>query len=281
MIDYAGKGIMDTNLDFLLLDDLLPQVADPRCVTPSDSFTRMTITSIGPLLEYVSQVNACKGRLPSLQQLPPAAAVLALRGLQAHRSFEDVPASNSHTASPVEFIWVPPTGGSGSEPQWIMYLRRVQNAAEQAGFKSQLAKGLTGAFIEMTDNVLNHSENVRSGIAGYRWSQNCFEYVVADTGIGVLASLRTCADYAGLADAGTALQVALTEGESRFGRVAGRGVGFRQVLISLTNLKGSLRFRSGDHVLVIDGTSPDLGHARLHHLGLEYRGLLVSVVCHP
>jgi hypothetical protein len=76
----------------------------------------------------------------------------------------------------------------------MMFLRRLQDAAVQAGFTPQVAKGLTGAFLEMTDNVLIHSQNAGSGIAGYRWSRDCFEYVVADAGIGVLASLRTCSD---------------------------------------------------------------------------------------
>ena len=83
----------------------------------------MGVTSIGPLLEYYFQTNASKGPLPSLQQLPPATPVSALRGLLASRSFEHVPVSNSHAASPVEFIWVPPTSESGSAAQWIMFLR--------------------------------------------------------------------------------------------------------------------------------------------------------------
>src|SRR5262249_8813069 len=245
------EDIMDPELDFSLLDDLLPQFAGLRCAALMEPFTRARIDGIVPLLEYVFQANASNGRLPSLQQLRPAAAVLALRGLLAYRSFEDIPVSSSHTARCVEFFWVPPGRGSGSAAQWVMYLRRLQNAAEQAGFPRQAARGLTGAFIEMTDNVLNHSENVRSGIGGYRWAPDCFEYVVADGGIGVLASLRTCSDYTDLADAGTALQVALREGESRFGRAARRGDGFRQGLISLANLNGNPGFRNGDHVLLI------------------------------
>jgi hypothetical protein len=272
---------MDPELAFSLLDDVLPQYVDSRCAEQMDQFTRARINSIGPLLEYVFQSRTSNGRLPSLDQLPLAEAVIELRGLFAVRCFSAVPLSSSHAARRAEFMWLPPDRASLNAPTWVMFLRRMQNAAEHAGFSKQVAKGLAGAFIEMADNVLGHSENAKSGIGGYRWEPGCFEYVVADAGIGVLASLRTCSDYADLTDAGTALQVALREGESRFGRAARRGGGFRQVLVSLADLSGSLRFRSGDHVLVIDGTSPELSQAYLHHLGIEYTGLLVSVACRP
>ncbi len=160
-----------------------------------------------------------------------------------------------------------------------MFQRRLQNAAEQAGFGRRVAPGLTGAFGEMADNAFRHSLRPLTAVAGYRWSEGIFEYVVADAGRGVLASLQSCHDYTDLQDSGDALRIALTEGESCLGRGAGRGRGFREVFLSLSNLNGCLRFRSGDHVLTIDGTSPDLSRAHLAQLGLEFDGFLVSVVC--
>ena len=56
---------------------------------------------------------------------------------------------------------------------------------------------------------------------------------------------------------------ALSDGTSRFGSDNRRGHGFRPIFLGLANLRGSLRFRSGDHALVIDGTSPSLTTAQL------------------
>jgi hypothetical protein len=44
-------------------------------------------------------------------------------------------------------------------------------------------------------------------------------------------------------------------------------------------LQGSLRFRSGDHALLIDGTSPDLATAQLAQKPL-IDGFLASIRCH-
>jgi hypothetical protein len=59
------------------------------------------------------------------------------------------------------------------------------------------------------------------------------------------------------------MEAALTEGTSRFGSESGHGYGFRPLFVGLANLKGSLRFRSGDHALLMDGTSPSLTTAQL------------------
>jgi hypothetical protein len=107
-----------------------------------------------------------------------------------------------------------------------------------------------------------------------------FEFIIADQGLGVLASLTTNPEYARLADHGQALQVALSSGESRHGHLTGRGTGFDTVFRSLAQLTGSLRFRSGDHSLEIDGSSPTLIGARIRQRA-SYRGLLVSIVCRP
>ena len=78
-----------------------------------------------------------------------------------------------------------------------------------------------------------------------------------------MESLQRSATYASLEDHGKALEEALKDGTSRFGNDGGHGYGFRPIFIGLTNLKGSLRFRSGDHALLMDGTSPNLTTAKL------------------
>jgi hypothetical protein len=82
-----------------------------------------------------------------------------------------------------------------------------------------------------------------------------FEFVVSDGGRGVLASLRSCPDYADLVDHGEALRLTLQDGVSRYGKGTSHGKGFRPLFKGLANLNGELRFRSGDQALTIDGVN--------------------------
>jgi hypothetical protein len=70
----------------------------------------------------------------------------------------------------------------------------------------------------------------------------------------------------------------LTDGMSCHGANVGRGHGFRPLFIGLANVRGSLRFRSGDHALVIDGTNPSLMTAKVGQKPF-LKGLLISVAC--
>lgn len=70
-------------------------------------------------------------------------------------------------------------------------------------------------------------------------------------------------EYAGIDDHGEALRLTLTDGVSRHGIGTSHGRGFRPLFIGIANLNGFLRFRSGDHALVIDGHNPSLMRARL------------------
>ncbi len=140
------------------------------------------------------------------------------------------------------------------ETEGNTFMLEARLAAGAAGFSSKLAAALAGAFEEIIDNVYEHSTRSATGIAAYRATPCRFEFVVSDGGVGVLESLRTCADYAHLADHGEALQLALRDGVTRYGKGTSHGKGFRPIFIGLSNLNGSLRFRSGDQALTIDGT---------------------------
>jgi hypothetical protein len=131
----------------------------------------------------------------------------------------------------------------------------------------------------MVSNGFEHSDRPQSSFVGYRWCSGEFEYVAADRGIGVLATLRQHPDYSDIHDMGTALRTALADGESRFGRQGTRGYGFHQVFLSLAQLNGFLRFRSGDQRLEIQGLGPDLAAARIAQAA-TYQGFLASIVCH-
>lgn len=153
---------------------------------------------------------------------------------------------------------------------------RAHQAAIAAGFSSGVAAQLVGSILEMESNIYEHSENPTTGLLVYRMRQGIFEFVVSDLGVGVLNSLRNCNEFNYLSDYGDALRLALSEGVSRFGANAGRGMGFRQLFVGLANLNGVLRFRSGDHALVIDGENPTLMAAKTAEKP-RIRGFLASI----
>jgi len=59
------------------------------------------------------------------------------------------------------------------------------------------------------------------------------------------------------------LRLALTDGVSRYGKEAKRGAGFRPIFVGLANLAGSLRFRTGDHALTIEGQKIELMSSKM------------------
>lgn len=184
--------------------------------------------------------------------------------------------------------WTSPLGnGSGflrcdllqTEPtRWTSFKLEAHKAALAAGCPSQAVSRLMGAMGEIADNVVEHSESSSTGFVVFAGLAGFFEFAIADNGIGVLASLRSNPEYAHLVDEGDALQCALTDGESRFGKAAQRGTGFSTLFKSLANMNASLRFRSGDHALDMHGKSPTLVNA---HVARKPRaaGFMVSVRC--
>lgn len=123
-----------------------------------------------------------------------------------------------------------------------------------------------------------HSGATATGLVAFRAVPDRFEFVVSDRGMGVLESLRSRADYAGLTDHGEALRFTLTDGVLRHGANAGRGHGFRPLFTGLANLNGALRFRSGDHALLIDASNLSPMTARTAQKPL-LKGLMISVAC--
>lgn len=163
--------------------------------------------------------------------------------------------------------------------EWKLWASRVDQAAMFVGFPKEIAAEIVGALGELQDNVFRHSSAYESGLVAFAASRDAFEVVVSDAGIGVFASLRQCADYADIEDAGAALKIAVMDGESRFGRNSGCGLGMGQMFRALINHDGELRFRSGDHALQISGHSPSLqGHLELLHKA-SLPGLTISVLC--
>ena len=172
-------------------------------------------------------------------------------------------------------------GASGrhSEDQWEQWVLHAQNAATARGLDRSLVDGLIGALIELQDNVYLHSEAPASGIVAYAAAPGVFEFVVADAGIGVLASLIKNQEFAELKESGEALKVAVSDGASRFDRSTGHGFGIGQLFKALARDAGELRFRTGDHAMSIRGDQPSLTGKVETIQKAWLDGLIISVRC--
>jgi len=160
------------------------------------------------------------------------------------------------------------------------FLMAARSAAEAAGLVKPVAQSLAAAMRELESNIHEHSSNATSGILAFQSRQSSFEFVAADNGAGVLATLRENEEFADLSDHGLAMHAALQDHVSRYGRASGHGNGFRDLFIGLANLNADLRFRSGDHALLISGPQPELKTARLSQKSL-FQGFLAAVRCRP
>lgn len=267
----------DQALDFALLDDLALAVQRRR-ICAASFLRKANPHRIGPLLELL--ILGREGTLDGLMigSLPVCSLVGQLnRALAPQTAGSGVHGKTSRMHA--GFISTSRDPNADDQASWVTFCREAQVAAEFSGLPKQHAQGLVGAMREIEENVHLHSQRAHDGIVAYKATRSEFEFVVADSGIGILASLRQCPHYAKLLDAGTAIRLALTDGESRLRHEnAGRGYGFHSLFVGLANLNGHLRFRSEDHALTIDGTSPSLVSARLSQT-VRLQGFVASVVC--
>jgi hypothetical protein len=230
---------------------------------------------LGPLVEYAFQ------DLPSahlrLRQWGNTSPVSILGNALAKGTIGDFANSSSITPQHVEFFRIPLNDEQMDEPRWVTFVKRLEAASSKAGLFTTFAAALAGTFGEMTDNALQHCERPNTALVGYRWTETEFEYVVSDAGIGVIASLRKHRDYSSLRDSSEALLVAIEDGESRHGRGSGHGTGFHKLIHNIARNGSFLRFRSGDHCLIIDGTHNQF--KQYTKPCSPFRGFLISVTC--
>ncbi|QEX15870.1 hypothetical protein FRZ44_11580 [Hypericibacter terrae] len=158
------------------------------------------------------------------------------------------------------------------------FLMAARAAAEAAGLAKPIAQSLAAALRELESNIHEHSARAASGILAFQARPPLFEFVVADSGVGVLATLRDDKEFANLTDHGLAMRAALQDNVSRYGRGSGRGNGFRDLFLGLAHLNADLRFRSGDHALLISGPQAELKTARLSQKA-QFQGFLAAARC--
>lgn len=259
-------------LTFATLDGLA-FAAERGRLSDCPDFDELTVRALGPFLE-LSHLS-CNGLLPP----PRKAAWLALddittleSALRGGRRQWICPANRTIGLFRTAANW------RDDDTAWVGFGLAAQKAAIAAGFHRRTAAQFVGALGEMVSNIFEHSGAPSSGVVAFKVGGGTFEFVVADGGIGVLETLRTCPEYAHLVDHGEALRLTLTDGVSRFGQQAKRGRGFRPLFVGLANLRGSLRFRSGDHALVIEGQKLDSMAAKTVQKA-HLQGFFVSAAC--
>lgn len=147
---------------------------------------------------------------------------------------------------------VRPSGSTHTISMLTAFAIAVQKSATAAGIPKKMMLRLSSPLSEMFDNIFEHSEAHQTGLAAFRSLPGSFEFVVADLGAGVLASLRRSSRYAHLKEHGEALQSALQPEVSRFDE-PGHGHGFDRLVEGMANMNSELRFRSGDAVVQMTG----------------------------
>lgn len=274
--DVLNRDARRVSASFEAADDLLWQAVAGRLRTLG-AVTLGRSGRIGPLVELAMAMAAWPDAYrtvtvepPVFYQLTRALGEGAISGAGARDRAGVFPLSRFD-----------PDGDGPERPVWDQWAKHAENAAVVAGLARGLAVGLMGALGELLDNVFEHSGRPESGVVAYAASDGAFEFVVADAGRGMLASLRENPEFAGLSDSGAALRVAASDGASRHARSSGHGYGIGQLFRALAHDAAELRFRSGDHALRLWGDAPSLtGQVELAQKAW-LDGLAVSVRCAP
>jgi len=262
---------------------MLTNILDELAVAPASAFNgtlrdlgRLFADRVGPIVEYEFFRRYNRPDLPPLAEHSDSFIASHVKKLMDGQTPEHANISLQPVSA--DAIAIPPA--LGAVPAWTAFVKRAEVSARALGFADSVAAGLAGAIRELADNVIQHSEAAVSGIAAFSQTTGTFEYIVADSGIGMLASLRRASEFRSLRDDLEALPLAVTPGVSRHGRGIGYGYGFRAVFLPLRAANGSVRLRSGGAVLQMAGIGPrpDQGTCsqRPYH-----QGVAVSVEISP
>lgn len=265
------------DFDFSLVDGL-------TSISPRDLDAALrrigvpTVSSLGAVIEYeFMRRQDGYSHLPRATQLAITSFTNVVEIAVETRSTAKL--TNVSTAAlAFEITSIPST--VSQNPPWLAFRRRLIDGAKRAGFDPMFAKGLGGAFGELVDNAIDHSERRESAIVAYRWELGAFEMAVADAGIGVRNSLCKNPANGSLNDDQEAIEMATTMGVTRHADGSGHGTGFKTIFDALANLSGNLRFRSGTAAMMLDGSR--LG--TIERLSVQrdpFSGFVATICCRP
>lgn len=231
---------------------------------------------LGPMIEYAWLRRGLS--------LPSLAGARGTPLSERFSAFVTEPPANPNGSlndgSPFDFVHLPTSELGFTAPDWVSFKSRMMFAAEAHGFSREQAAALAGSMGEMASNAFEHSQRPRTAIAAFHTSSAVFEFVVADAGVGAAASLRTCPEFSHIHDPGEALVLCISEGISRHGRAATRGLGFQVLFGRLADLNARVRIRSDNQV--IDFRGDRLGPRWAVPAGrAPIQGVLISIQCFP
>jgi hypothetical protein len=242
---------------------------------------RDTQLSLGALFEVAcwkrETENVCVPVLAKLESSLDPSTRRTLDYTLERLSGAAAPSGKLWTSPKMEVFGIPSSPVAVSQPMQLS-LERFARSLRDSGFGGRLAPALAAAFGEMVDNAVDHSgtHGAAVGVAGFQVADKWFSYGVADTGQGVLESLKQNPNWSTLRNSSEALEWAVRRGASR--RPGGmEGTGFSQVLKSIASLRGHLSFRSGDGVLTLEDLNGELRAAR--SFVRPMRGLQLCVTC--
>lgn len=242
-----------TVLDVELVEKLQRAAAKAKAVDAV--VAKLTSATLSGLVEY----GCVRDFHPGMPELPPSIvnsemgyALAEVRSpIGIRTSGSQKPTSTLMTSQPYEFI-VLAEDEDMTASRWEEFGSRFVLSATKIGFARKKALGISVAMQEMADNAVLHSESSIGILVGYQAVENYVACVIADMGIGVLASLRTNERYQNLTTHADAIETALKPGESRYGFGRG-GTGFATVFKNAAEARGTLRFRSGEAFVSLDG----------------------------
>lgn len=256
--------------DFEAADDLLWAAINGNALN-SQKVQIERAGRIGPLVEMVMARSQYTDAYKNLVFDVPFAELLSEAALQGRITGLDF--QSKYGVFPLRSY------SEKDQGEWILWLKHAELAAIGEGIPRDFAKALIGALMEMQDNIFLHSQHPETGLIAFAAANKGFEFVVADAGVGVLESLHQNPEFAALSDAGSALKIALEDGNSRLARSTGHGYGIGQLFRALAGHNGDLRFRSDDYVLTISGDSPSLQGQLVVSQKARLKGLIVTVKC--
>jgi hypothetical protein len=263
------QNIFESNQPIDLTFDLAEEIAEigsSEADVLADILQRLRTPSLAPTIRLANITGAGVSFLRTLAATSPRASATwsAIAGADG--------GSTSLDPAPWEVVRVPP-GGGHKNPLWDAFVWRLRRGAADAGTPAQFCNAFAHAMIELAENVIEHSERPSTGLAYYETLPDRFEFGVADSGIGVLASLQHNPTYAHLSDDLAAIRKSIEEGVSRFDE-PGRGWGFRTIFRALRNSYSNAVIRSGTAGLRVHPC--DQGHERIGFQRGSYQGLWVA-----
>lgn len=246
-----------------------------------DTFVELLESATLPgLLEY----GCVRRQLPALPVLPSRIFSSPLgRALQEVRSELGLRATGPQKTPPRtitseshEFIVLEGTDPTTNQ-EWDAFLVRFRQSIKSVGFEMEKAKGISAALGEMADNAVLHSNTLVGILVGYQAIEDACVCCVADVGDGVLKSLSSNEAYCHVRTHKEAIRLALRSGVTRFGPGQG-GLGFNSVFKALAAMSGTLRFRSGEGCVTMDGTHCDADKGIESYVTFR-QGFQVTICC--